>query len=96
MTTDIETKVAIAQSASIPLASVPGPVKDMALKAMASSLDLNRDSIIAANKLDVEAAEKLFKAGKLSHALVNRLKVDTTKIDEMIAGINDVITFEDP
>ncbi|MCL7474470.1 MAG: glutamate-5-semialdehyde dehydrogenase [ANME-2 cluster archaeon] len=96
MTTDIKTKVAIAKSASIPLAGLPGHVKDRALKAMASSLDLNRDSIIAANKQDVEAAEKLAGEGKLSQALVNRLKVDSIKIQEMINGINDVITFADP
>lgn len=96
MTTDIETKVIIAKSASIPLAGLSGPVKDRALKAMVASLDSSRDTIIAANKKDVEAAEKLARAGKLSQALVNRLKVDTTKIDEMIAGIHDVIAFEDP
>ncbi|TFH46074.1 MAG: gamma-glutamyl-phosphate reductase, partial [ANME-2 cluster archaeon] len=85
MTSDIKTKVIIAKSASIPLASVPGHMKDRALKAMASALDSNRDKIISANKKDVEAAE----AQNVQKVLVNRLKVDNTKIDEMIAGIND-------
>jgi glutamate-5-semialdehyde dehydrogenase len=92
MTADIKTNVIIAKSASIPLASVPGHVKDRALEAMASALDSNRDKIIAANKIDVETAE----AQKVPKALVNRLKVDNTKIDEMIAGINDVFGFENP
>jgi glutamate-5-semialdehyde dehydrogenase len=96
MSTNILTKVTLAKSASIPLASVPGATKDRALAAMAAALDSNRETIISANKKDLAAAEKLVEAGKLSKALVKRLKVDDIKIDEMIAGIRDVIKFEDP
>ncbi len=96
MSTNILIKVKLAKSASIPLASVPGAVKDKALAAMAEALDSNREKIILANKKDLEAAEKLVEAGKLSKSLAKRLKVDDTKIDEMIAGIKDVIKFEDP
>ncbi|MCZ7391951.1 MAG: glutamate-5-semialdehyde dehydrogenase [Candidatus Methanoperedens sp.] len=96
MSTPLLTKVTLASSASIPLASVPGAVKNKALTAMAQALDSNRDKIISANKKDIAAAEKLVEAGKLSKALIKRLKVDDTKIDEMIAGIRDVIKFEDP
>jgi len=96
MSTSIITKVKLAKSASIPLASVPGAVKDRALAAMAQALDSNREKIIEANKKDLSAAEKLVEAGKLSKALAKRLKVDDIKIDEMIAGIRDVIKFEDP
>ncbi|NJD78464.1 MAG: glutamate-5-semialdehyde dehydrogenase [Candidatus Methanoperedens sp.] len=96
MSTNILTKVKLARSASIPLASVPGAVKDRALAAMAAALDSNRETIISSNKKDLAAAEKLVEAGKLSKSLAKRLKVDDTKIDEMIAGIRDVIKFEDP
>ncbi len=96
MSTPLLTKVTLAKSASIPLASVPGAVKNKALSAMAQALDSSREKIISANKKDLAEAEKLVKAGKLSKALVKRLKVDDTKIDEMIAGIKDVIKFEDP
>ncbi len=96
MSTPLLTKVTLAKSASIPLASVPGAVKDRALAAMAQTLDSNREKLISANKKDLAAAEKLVEAGKLSKALVKRLKVDDTKIDEMIAGIRDVIKFDDP
>ncbi len=96
MSTDILTKVTLAKSASIPLASVPCAIKNKALTAMAHALDSNREKIISANKKDIAAAEKLVKTGKLSKALVKRLKVDDLKIDEMIAGIKDVIRFEDP
>lgn len=96
MSTPLLTKVTLAKSASIPLASVPGAVKDRALAAMAQALDSNRAKIISANKKDLAAAEKLVEAGKLSKALAMRLKVDDVKINEMIAGIKDVIKFEDP
>ncbi|KCZ71795.1 glutamate-5-semialdehyde dehydrogenase [Candidatus Methanoperedens nitroreducens] len=96
MPQDIITKVKTAKSASIPLASVPGHVKNRALTAMASALDSNREGIIFANKRDLVAAQRLVETGRLSKALVKRLKVDDSKIDEMIAGINDVIKFEDP
>lgn len=96
MSTPLLTKVTLAKSASIPLASVAGAVKNKALSAMAQALDSSRQRIISANKKDLAAAEKLVEAGKLSKALARRLKVDDTKIDEMIAGIRDVIKFEDP
>jgi len=63
---------------------------------MAKALDSNREKVISANKIDIAAAEKLAHAGKLSRSLVKRLKVDDTKIDEMIAGVRDVLKFEDP
>lgn len=96
MSNDIITKVKRAKSASIPLASISGDIKNNALAAMAQALDLNREIIISANKKDITAAGKLAEAGKLSNSLVKRLKVDDTKIDEMIAGVRDVLKFEDP
>ncbi|MBU4373402.1 MAG: glutamate-5-semialdehyde dehydrogenase [Euryarchaeota archaeon] len=96
MSPDIITKITLAKSASIPLASMQGAVKNRALASMVQALDSNREKIISANKKDLVAAEKLVRAGKLSKALVNRLKVDDVKIDEMIAGIKDVIKFDDP
>lgn len=96
MSTDILTKVKLAKSASIPLMSIPSAVKNKALIAMADALDSNRKKIISANSKDIEAAEILVAAGKLSRSLVKRLKVDDIKIDEMIAGIKDVVKFDDP
>jgi len=96
MSTPLITKVTLAKSASIPLASVPGATKNNALDAMAKALDSNREELISANKKDLAAAEKLVEAGRLSKSLAKRLKVDDTKIDEMIAGIRDVIKFDDP
>ncbi len=96
MNSNFLTRVKLAKAASIPIASVPGETKNGALVKMADALDSNREKIISANKKDLTAAEKLVEAGKLSRSLLKRLKVDDVKIDEMIAGIKDVIKFEDP
>ncbi|AKB84611.1 glutamate-5-semialdehyde dehydrogenase [Methanococcoides methylutens] len=96
MATEIEKKVMEAKIASITLASVDTRTKDRALEAMANALDENRDRILEANKADLEEAEKMMAEGKLSQALVDRLKVSNSKIDGMISGIRDVIKLEDP
>lgn len=96
MISNFITRVKHAKVASIPIASVPGETKDKALASMVQALDSNREIIKSANKKDISAAEKLVDAGKLSKSLLKRLKVDDIKIDEMIAGIKDVIKFEDP
>ncbi len=96
MAEDIEKKVITAKKASIELASVSTEIKNRALEAMADALDRERKAIIEANSKDREYAEELEKSGKLTQALVDRLKVNDSKIDGMIAGIRDVIKLEDP
>jgi glutamate-5-semialdehyde dehydrogenase len=96
MVLEIEEKVIEAKKASIILASVSTDTKNAALEAMAQALDDNRDKILEANQKDIEAAEKLKRKGKLSQALVDRLKVSDSKISGMIDGIRDVIQLENP
>ncbi|HWR25400.1 MAG TPA: glutamate-5-semialdehyde dehydrogenase [Methanosarcina sp.] len=96
MAKDIKSKVVKAKKASIELASVSEEVKNKALEAMAGALDKERKSILDANSKDLEAAIELKKKGKLTQALVDRLKVNDSKVDGMIAGIRDVIKLRDP
>jgi len=96
MSNDIETKVIKAKKASIELSSVSEEVKNRALEAMAEALDKERKIILEANLKDLEYAAGLKKAGKLTQALVDRLKVTDSKVDGMIAGIRDVIKLKDP
>ncbi|RNI12952.1 glutamate-5-semialdehyde dehydrogenase [Methanohalophilus sp. RSK] len=95
MTDNTEKKVIPAKDASIKLASINTTLKNKGLEAMAQALDQNRDSILKANRKDLEAAEQLKEQGKISQALVDRLKVNDSKIDGMIAGIRDVMELED-
>lgn len=96
MAEDIETKVVTAKKASIELSSVSEEIKNRALEAMAKALDRERKVILEANLKDIEYAAGLKTAGKLTQALVDRLKVTDSKVDGMIAGIRDVIKLKDP
>jgi glutamate-5-semialdehyde dehydrogenase len=96
MEKDIQSKVIKAKKASIELASVSEDVKNRALEAMAEALNKERESILEANLRDLENAVELKNKGKLTQALVDRLKVSNSKIDGMIAGIRDVIKLKDP
>lgn len=95
MAEDIKTKVITAKKAAIELSSVSTEIKNRALEAMAQALDKERKTILNANAKDLENAIELKKKGKLTQALVDRLKVNDSKIDGMIAGIRDVIKLKD-
>ncbi len=96
MSKNITEQIISAKSAAIKLSAMDTQIKNKALEAMADALDNNRDRILKANAKDMVAAEELVKIGKLSHSVMNRLKVDDNKISGMIAGILSVRSLEDP
>lgn len=85
-----------AKNASYLLASLPEPLKNHALQAVADAIKANQSLILHENKRDLEEADKLVKRGKLTKALYDRLKLDEDKIDVIVKGIHDVIKLEDP
>lgn len=89
-------KAKIAKSAALELANATAEEKNKALLRIADLLDTSRTQILAANKKDVEAASSLTKGGELSKALLERLKLDDSKIDEIIKSVKDVAKLEDP
>ena len=66
--------------------------KNKALAAIEAALTENTDKILAANKLDMEAAEK----NGMSAALQDRLKLTPDRIKGIAAGVADVIKLDDP
>ncbi len=94
--TDIVADVKAAKTASIALSSVPTPVKDAALEAMAIALDSNRTRVLEANAIDLENGRRLVDSGEISQSMFKRLAIDDSKIDGMIAGIRDVMKLKDP
>ncbi len=62
------------------------------LEKMASALELERDSIGAANRKDVEQAERK----GLGKAKIDRLIVSEKVLDEMIEGLKEVSLLPDP
>ncbi|MBN2313777.1 MAG: glutamate-5-semialdehyde dehydrogenase [Sedimentisphaerales bacterium] len=82
----------IAKSASIRLAAVKTDVKNRALNEIARAIRQRSDDIISANQQDLSAAEK----EHLPMPLLKRLKFDEGKITQVIAGIESLITLDDP
>ncbi|MDX2256678.1 MAG: glutamate-5-semialdehyde dehydrogenase [Pseudanabaenaceae cyanobacterium bins.39] len=78
--------------AAIALAKLPTAAKNRALESIAIGLEQNAATILEANQQDLEAA----KAAQLPSALVARLKLDSHKLQGMIAGVRDVIRLDDP
>ncbi len=66
--------------------------KNFALEKVAEAIDNNREEILRNNKIDVENAWK----ANISEALIDRLKLDKSRIDDIIEGINIVIKLPDP
>jgi len=64
--------------------------KNKTLQDLADLIAKNKEVIIEANKIDLELA------GDIDPTLIDRLKVDSKKVDDMVASILDVITHEDP
>ena len=66
-------------------------VKNQALLAMADHLVKATEDILAANALDMEAAK-----GKISDVMLDRLYLDTSRIEAMATGIREVVALPDP
>lgn len=66
--------------------------KNLALEEVAKALDKNRSSIIAANKIDIDAA----RANGVSDSIIDRLTLNDSRIDGIIEGLRSVISQTDP
>ena len=81
-----------ARDASYVMASLGSEVKNRALANVAVKLREAKDEIFAANKVDLEEAEK---AG-LETPLIKRLKFNEDKLNDVVSGIENLIDLNDP
>jgi glutamate-5-semialdehyde dehydrogenase len=81
-----------ARQAAYALANLSAEKKNTILRAMAASLRSEASTIIAANALDLSAADQK----GLSNAMIDRLTLDETRIDAIASGIDQVATLHDP
>ncbi|MDP3525474.1 MAG: glutamate-5-semialdehyde dehydrogenase, partial [Hoeflea sp.] len=81
-----------AKAAARPLATAGADQKNRALEAMADAILKHRAAILAANAIDLEAAE----AGAMAASFIDRLKLDDSRIDGMVEGIRAVAGLADP
>jgi glutamate-5-semialdehyde dehydrogenase len=90
MTTATAAKAA--RAASILLAGIDTATKNRALEAISTAIENRQSDIIAANKLDLERAEK----ESLAAPLLKRLRFDDKKIAEVREGLSGLIQLPDP
>jgi glutamate-5-semialdehyde dehydrogenase len=81
-----------AKAAAFEMGKLSADAKNSALCRMANALEANVDKILAANKLDVEAA----KAKGLKASLLDRLALDQKKIQTMAKELREVSALPDP
>jgi glutamate-5-semialdehyde dehydrogenase len=73
------------------LANLSADAKNIAIEAIAKSLESHADEIVAANATDCAAAKD-----EIAPALYARLKLDATKLKGAIVGVRDVGKLADP
>lgn len=88
----IKDEVKNMKSAAPFFAATSNEERNAALKAVSVALLANKDKIFAANKLDIENADK----NGISSAVKKRLKFDEGKLADVTAGIEQLISLPDP
>ncbi|MFN9643577.1 MAG: glutamate-5-semialdehyde dehydrogenase [Cyanobacteriota bacterium] len=89
---DLLRRAASVRRSAMALAQCDDGQRQAAVAAMADALERARDSILAANQADLEAAA----AEGLAPALVARLKLDAAKLALASEGVRQVAALEDP
>ncbi|GAB3082275.1 glutamate-5-semialdehyde dehydrogenase [Corynebacterium aquatimens] len=89
---EVLTKARAAKAVAPQLAVLPTPAKDALLLAAADALIARSDEILAANAEDIAAG----RAAGLDEALIDRLSLDTARIEGIAAGLRQVAALTDP
>jgi glutamate-5-semialdehyde dehydrogenase len=85
-----------AKAASAQLARLTSDDKNRALAAIAGALEAHAEAIFAANRRDLDRAQRLVETGEMAEALYRRLKLDEMKLRDMVAGVRQVAALADP
>ncbi|MGA1136312.1 MAG: aldehyde dehydrogenase family protein, partial [bacterium] len=85
-----------ARSASRQLANLSTERKNEVLLAFAKKIRENTELILAANKKDLESADRLKIQGELSDSSIQRLKLNAGKIEQMAKNFESVAALPDP
>lgn len=90
--TNINTQGAAAKLAARALATAGTAQKNAALAAIAATLRTNADKILAANAEDMAAA----RTNGMRESLLDRLELTAARIDDIAAGVEEIIALPDP
>lgn len=89
---EVLTKARAAKKVAPVLATLATPDKDAVLHAAADELVDRTDEILAANQKDIEDG----KANGLSESLIDRLALDTARVEGIANGLRQVASLTDP
>ena len=90
--TDIKTLALQCRDAATAIASLPTEAKNALLRAMADALLADEAVILAANARDIEAAA----AKGIGSAMLDRLRLDTARLQGIAAAVREVAELPDP
>ena len=90
--TSVAETCAAARSAGRALAALDTAGKDRALRAIADALEARIPEILEANARDMEAGE----AADIGAALLDRLRLDESRVRAMAAGVRQIVALPDP
>jgi glutamate-5-semialdehyde dehydrogenase len=93
---DVRSLARSARAASRKLALLSGETRKSALAGIADALEESGSRILAANRRDLSAAEKLLSSGEMTQALFSRLRIKESGIAEMAARVREVANLPDP
>lgn len=96
MKSDLFEKVKDARAASIILGQTPSGIKNKALVLASESILKRKNEILKSNKKDIEHAKLLLEKGEISKSIIDRLKLDESKIEEISKMISSVAKLRDP
>lgn len=85
-----------AKEASLKIADLSTELKNEALLKIADAIEADKEKVFEANKEDLKSAEELVKSGEITKSTFNRLKLDENKMRDMLQGIRDIASLEDP
>jgi glutamate-5-semialdehyde dehydrogenase len=86
----------LARVASRKLAVLSEDTRNAVLLSAATRLEENAEKIVATNTEDVRVAEELVRVGKMSAAMLGRLRVTEESVREMVEKVRGVARLPDP
>ena len=92
MTEELLKKGTLAKDAAFKLVTTKSEIKNAALEKIADALIKNSAEILAANKTDIENAEKK----GTRKAMIDRLTLTDARIADMAEGVRQVAALDDP
>tara|TARA_B110000116_G_scaffold265201_1_gene274051 strand:+ start:2452 stop:3705 length:1254 start_codon:yes stop_codon:yes gene_type:complete len=81
-----------AKEAAYQLADISANKKNIALEELKKNLKISENELLESNKKDIENASNI----NLSSAMIDRLTLTKTRIENMISGLEEIINLKDP